>query len=446
MNLSLPFVGSIGYVGAPEAFPNFKRFGRHLKDHVVPHSRNNYHPHLLGHRAIALFSLLLLGVKIASITLITLGPIDTAYSSAITIDNVINLTNQSRVQNGLTELRANEKLRIAAQNKADDMLANQYFAHNTPDGRTPWDFIKASGYSYILAGENLAVDFVEAENVEDAWMNSPGHRANILNKDFEEIGIGIAQGQFEGHTSIFVVQMFGAQPEQQIQILAQPTKAEPAKAAPVLAQAPTPTKLTSTVASSNSSVESAQTQPEPTPVSTDSTALGSQNISPSPLIVRSDIPVTVTVTNGQVELLVWAPQASKVIADLGNKGIMLDPTSPQIWKARLPMGEIVQNGASITVEVYTAQGTLESVRVATFSRNVQDNYSAVPAIAGVTLSVLGKTFDVKALENKVYLVFITLILVSLLIAIAVHRHIQHISLVANGSFAAIFASLLWYFG
>ncbi len=450
MQLSVPFIGSIGYGGVPEAFPSFKRFGRHLKDHVVPHSRNNYHPHLLGHRAIALLSLLLLTVKVASITLITIGPIETAYSSAITIENVISLTNQSRAQNGLGQLSSNEKLRVAAQNKANDMLAKQYFAHNTPDGKTPWDFIKAAGYGYIIAGENLAVDFVQAENVEDAWMNSPGHRANILNKDFEEIGIGIAQGDFEGHTSIFVVQMFGAQPEQQVQILAQPTQVQPAaapQAAPV-AKTPTaaPTKVAQTTPiQTRSSVESAQTEPQQ-PVVEQSTTQSNNSISPSPLLTRSDIPVTVTVSEGNVEILVWAPQASKVIADFGAKGIMLDPISPQIWKASIPMSEATQGGVAISVQVYTAQGTLDSIKVATFSRNVQDNYSAIPAVAGATIQVLGKTLDIVQLENKIYLVAITLILVSLLVAIAIHRHIQHVSLVANGSFAAIFASLLWYFG
>lgn len=443
MNLNIPFIGSIGYVGAPEAFPSFKRFGRHLKDHVIPHPRNNYHPHLLGHRTIALFSLLLITVKVASITLITLGPIDIAQSSAITSENIISLTNKSRTENGLGTLQSNEKLRMAAQAKANDMLANQYFAHNTPDGRTPWDFIKASGYSYIIAGENLAVDFVEAEDVEGAWMNSPGHRANILNSDFEEIGIGIAQGQFEGHTSIFVVQMFGTQPEQPIQILAEPTKPEP------LSQ-PKPTQVAVNQPNQNIAGTSKQETVVPVVAASESVATSDSGedgtTQPSPLIAESDVPVALTFSNGDVQILVWAPQASKVIADFGGVGVMLDPVSPQIWKAVIPAGDLAQNGTSITIQAYTAQGTLDSVKVATFSRSVKDNYSAIPAVAGATISVLGKTFDVKILENKIYLVFISLILMSLLIAIAVHRHIQHVSLVANGSFVAIFATLLWYFG
>src|ERR1051326_548182 len=145
-------------------------FLQHLHDHFIPHARNNYHPHILGHRALALFSALLVTLKIFTLTLVTLGPVLPAYSSAITNENIIALTNQSREQYGLKDLTFNSILSKAAQTKADDMLARGYFSHNTPDGRTPWSFMVAAGYNYLEAGENLAVNFTEAENVETAWM------------------------------------------------------------------------------------------------------------------------------------------------------------------------------------------------------------------------------------------------------------------------------------
>lgn len=443
MNLALPFLGNFELAPSSDHFPTLKKFGRHLKDHVVPHPRNNYHPHLLGHRAIALFSLLLVTIKIASIVLITVAPIAQVESSAITRENVISLTNQSRKEFGLPALKSNEKLRIAAQAKAEDMLAKQYFAHNTPDGKTPWDFIKASGYSYLVAGENLAVDFIEAENVEEAWMNSPGHRANILNKDFEEIGIGISQGQFEGHTSIFVVQMFGTQPVQPIQTLAQPTSVEQSKNEVV------PTKTENVrVASSQSAISQPQTlalQPAASG-GPQSNTVQSQSSGASPLLIQSDIPTLVTISDGKLEVLVWAPEASKVVAQFGAKGVMLNPISDQAWKAIIPLSELTSSSASVTVEVYNLQGKLGAVRVASFSDSIHSNFSITPAVAGQAVSVLGKAVDVKNLENRIYLLFIAMILVSLVVAIGIHRHVQHISLVANGSFAAIFATLLWYFG
>jgi hypothetical protein len=206
----------------------FHSFAIHLKDHFVPHHRNNYHPHIFSHRMLVLFSGLMVSLKIFTIALISIGPVLPAFSSAITPENIISLTNVSRKEAGLLELKENSILSQAAQVKANDMLAKGYFSHNTPDGKTPWSFIASAGYSYLMAGENLAVNFTEAENVESAWMNSPGHKANILNKNFEEIGIGIAQGTYQDHSAIFVVQMFGTPSEQKVVLSERPTILQPA--------------------------------------------------------------------------------------------------------------------------------------------------------------------------------------------------------------------------
>jgi hypothetical protein len=110
----------------------------------------------------------------------------------------------------LLSLKVNPVLERAAQLKADDMAAKGYFAHNSPEGLTPWHWFKAAGYNFVYAGENLAVRFYDSVDVVRAWMDSPGHRANILNSHFTEIGIGIAEGTFEGRPTVFVVQMFGS--------------------------------------------------------------------------------------------------------------------------------------------------------------------------------------------------------------------------------------------
>ena len=182
---------------------------RHLHDHFIPHHRNNYHPHILGHRSLALFSALLVAVKIFTISLVSFGPVLPVFSSAITGENIISLTNESRKSFNLPALVSNQLLAKAAQAKANDMLAKGYFAHNSPDGKTPWDFIVSAGYSYLSAGENLAVNFVEAESVEAAWMNSPGHKANILNTKFVEIGVAAERGIWDGRNVWMAVQEFG---------------------------------------------------------------------------------------------------------------------------------------------------------------------------------------------------------------------------------------------
>ena len=110
---------------------------------------------------------------------------------------------------GLSELKHSHTLDLAAQKKAEDMLKKNYFAHTSPDGIKPWHWFKEVKYNYTFAGENLAMNFVEAEDAMQAWMNSLTHRDNIVNKNYEDIGIAVAVGQLEGHQTTLVVQLFG---------------------------------------------------------------------------------------------------------------------------------------------------------------------------------------------------------------------------------------------
>lgn len=123
--------------------------------------------------------------------------------------DVIRLVNSARAEAKLSPLKENEVLDIAAKTKADDMGSKEYFSHNSPDGKTPWDFIKGAGYKYVAAGENLAMDFMSAEAAHNALMASPTHRANILNPLYTEMGISVVQGTFDGRPSIYLVQYFG---------------------------------------------------------------------------------------------------------------------------------------------------------------------------------------------------------------------------------------------
>ncbi|MBW6440727.1 CAP domain-containing protein [Patescibacteria group bacterium] len=131
-------------------------------------------------------------------------------AASIEVQDVINLTNKSRIEAGLDALVVNEKLMQAAIAKANDMFANQYFDHNSPQGLTPWDFIKSAGYEYQYAGENLAIDFITAGGAHKALMESSSHRENILNLKYSEIGIAVVEGLFEQGRSIIIVEEFGA--------------------------------------------------------------------------------------------------------------------------------------------------------------------------------------------------------------------------------------------
>ncbi len=133
------------------------------------------------------------------------------WARAASADALIDLTNTSRAQNGLADLTENSKLTSAAFAKANDMLSNDYFAHTSPSGKTPWDFIKAVGYNYTYAGENLAIGYTDDQELHKAWIDSPTHRANIVNGNFREIGIAVVSGEYDGAETTVVVQMFGAQ-------------------------------------------------------------------------------------------------------------------------------------------------------------------------------------------------------------------------------------------
>lgn len=123
---------------------------------------------------------------------------------------VIEWTNIYRGENSLGSLSINTRLNKSAFIKAQDMLNRQYFAHNSPSGEGVADLVKDAGYEFILVGENLALgNFENEKELLRAWMNSPGHRENILNTSYLEIGVGVVQGTFEGKTTWIAVQHFG---------------------------------------------------------------------------------------------------------------------------------------------------------------------------------------------------------------------------------------------
>ena len=135
--------------------------------------------------------------------------IGSPYVAAVIVATLVDLANADRIDDGLGGLLVNQKLATAAQAKANDMAEKGYFAHRTPDGHDSWHWFEQMGYDYAYAGENLAVNFSESSDVQEAWMASPTHRANIVNEHYTEVGIAVAYGEYKGRPAIFAVQMFG---------------------------------------------------------------------------------------------------------------------------------------------------------------------------------------------------------------------------------------------
>lgn len=157
----------------------------------------------LNKRRIASFSILMIAVFLVFST-------GRAFAGDITVDKVVQLVNQERESAGLDSLTVNQYLLRAAKNKALDMFKNNYFAHTSPSGATPWHWIEESGYDYKFAGENLAINFTNVEEQHKAWMESLTHRKNILNQKYKEIGVAAEEGYIDGRLTTVTVQMFGS--------------------------------------------------------------------------------------------------------------------------------------------------------------------------------------------------------------------------------------------
>lgn len=148
-------------------------------------------------------------------TVVAPGPLRAAMpvrtETVLSVQGVIDLTNSARAQNGgLPPLAENKILDLDAQMKLTDMLTKQYFEHVSPSGVGPADLANTVGYAYVIVGENLALgDFGTDANLVDAWMASPGHRANILNAHYQEIGVAVGKGIYEGRETWLAVQSFG---------------------------------------------------------------------------------------------------------------------------------------------------------------------------------------------------------------------------------------------
>jgi len=130
--------------------------------------------------------------------------------SFLTVEGVISITNRHRLENNLPLLVTNILLNQSALNKARDMLDKQYFAHDSPEGKSVGDLAGDVGYEFIAIGENLAMgNFLDDEALVQGWMDSPGHRANILNNRYRELGVAVVRGVYQGRSTWMAVQHFG---------------------------------------------------------------------------------------------------------------------------------------------------------------------------------------------------------------------------------------------
>ena len=194
-----------------------------LKIAFIPCQENNFKPRFLESRFLFYYFLFVLALKIISVSFLAFFP-ESVFFADITKSSLIEMTNQEREKLGIGILKENSKLDEAALLKAQDILDNDYFDHYSPQGISPWYWFQQVGYNYKTAGENLAVGFLDSKEVYDAWLDSFSHKENLLNPNYNEIGIGIAKGDLNGSETTIVVQLFGSQKKNNIIVSENPTE------------------------------------------------------------------------------------------------------------------------------------------------------------------------------------------------------------------------------
>lgn len=205
---------------------------RFLISFLLPCEANNWRPKILESGLLLLVVGALILLKFADVTFLLYLP-KSAFFADVTKSQLLDLTNQERQRLGLFPLTSDPTLEKAAYFKGQDMLEKGYFSHNSPSGVNPWYWFKAAGYSYRYAGENLAIGFVDSQELFNAWDNSSSHRENLLNPNYKEIGIAVLRGNFDGAETYVVVQLFGTPKSQlavqkTVQTAAKPPAAQPA--------------------------------------------------------------------------------------------------------------------------------------------------------------------------------------------------------------------------
>ncbi len=175
----------------------------------IPNPKEKIKARFLSNKALSLYTLFVFTVLILFRFVPIYAPGILGYASDIHVRELLEYTNKRREDVGLAPLRLDENLSSAAHLKALDMFEKDYWAHVSPDGVQPWDFIINVGYDYSYAGENLAKNFQASKEVVDAWYASESHKENLLSPHYEDIGFAVVNGVLNGYETTLVVQTFG---------------------------------------------------------------------------------------------------------------------------------------------------------------------------------------------------------------------------------------------
>lgn len=185
---------------------------KHIKNYFVPHKQNNFHPYILHTKRVVFYGIVFAIMKAIAIVFALFVPAQAFLLPDVLAEQnkqIIVLTNLVRQEKGLKPLIMTPQLDASAGAKVADMSLYSYFSHTGPQDRTLSYFLHQAGYPYEVAGENLAMGFADAPAVVNAWIKSPGHYANLIDRDYRELGVGLESGSYSGEPTVYVAQHFG---------------------------------------------------------------------------------------------------------------------------------------------------------------------------------------------------------------------------------------------
>jgi len=359
-----------------------EKIRRVFKNYFIPREENGNRPHILRPRAIAFVVMVALVAESAFVFGARYIVPQSKLYGIVETNALVDETNQSRVADGFPGLQVSPLLQAAAQEKANDMATKGYFAHTSPQGLTSWYWFEQVGYNFDYAGENLAVNFSDSQDVTNAWMNSPEHRANILSGDFTQIGIATAAGIYEGHETTYVVEEFGAPSAAPVAFVNTASAASIPATVPVV----TPARIKQASAPVHIIV----------PVK-----------KPTSVVAQ---PVITAATPVAVVPVVVAMQSSS------------DPTMQQSF--------VAVKGAATSSAVQQAQ--VPSIETASVS---------APALAPQSNAIQKILSDPKAMANDFYLFLMVLFILALILNIFIKIRIQYPRLIAGGLLVIVVAGL-----
>lgn len=299
-----------------------KRHGHHHKP--SQHYAKTYWPYL------PMLLVVMLGFAINALWSAKSGVL--SYATSVSQTSLLQETNIQRSGQGRSALALNSLLAQAAQDKANDMASRNYWSHATPEGTQPWQFVSAVGYKYLTAGENLAYGFDTSSATVAGWMNSPGHRDNLLNSNYKEVGFGIANNadyQGDGEQTI-VVAMYAA-PEQVAAASAPAPAPAQRRTAPATTQTnPSAQPAVPAPAPAETAAPTPAVAAAPAPAKAENTAAPK---STTPLTVQKVSRIDV-LTSGNAQ---WATLAASVLVTIG--AISFVYRHGKLWRKYLTEGE-----------------------------------------------------------------------------------------------------------